>query len=152
MGLIKAVQSAMTAQLAPANIATQNSTLGLSTSATALRVLQQSGRRDAITAVQMTSAIGKAGELEQPQTNALASKAGKVTRSLHQLQALEKPFMQGMDSIAKSAELRSKMAKKAAETGQKVAVLDAQTQAAIGWSHQKAHAETNYYQSAYGGL
>jgi hypothetical protein len=151
MSLIKAVRNTLTKQLAPANITTQNSSLGLSTSAGAMRALQQSGRHDLQTVVQMTNAIGKAGNLPQGVTNSLASKAGLVSQRYHQLEALEEPLVAAMTDAVRSAQLRSRLAKKAADSGQKIAVLDAKTQAAIGWGHQAAHAETNYYQSAYGG-
>lgn len=151
MFIVKVIRNSLTKQHAPANITTQNSSLGLQTSAGAMRALQQSGHHDLQTVVQMSNAIRKAGKLPQETTNLLASKAGQVSQRYHQLEALEMPLVAAMDDAVKSAQLRSRLAKKAADSGQKIAVLDAKTQAAIGWGHQAAHAETNYYQSAYGG-
>ena len=152
MGLIGAITKGLTTRLAPSNVATQNSTLGLHTSATAMQVLQKSGRRDLQTVTRLTAAIGEPAKLDQATTNNFGSKAGLITDNYRRLVAIEKPFMAGMDDALNAAKLRSKLMTKAAKVGQEISTLDARTQAEIGWSHQKAHAETNYYQSAYGGL
>jgi hypothetical protein len=150
MGLIKAVKNAISTQHAPANIATQNSSIALATSAGAMRALQESGRKDVQIISQMTNAVAKAGELPQKTTNALATSAGGVTQRYQQLKALEQPIMAALDDAKKAADLRAKITKKASDVGQHIAVVDAKTQAAIGHSHQQAHAEVNYHQASYG--
>jgi hypothetical protein len=151
MGLVKAVVNGLSNRHAPSSIATRDSTLGLNTSATAMEALRTAGNKDSVTIARLTKAIAKPSNLDQGATNALSAKAGAVTNDYQKLKSIAPVFDKAMNDAQKAAELRSKMAAKAAQTGQKIAVLNAKTQAEIGWGHQAAHAETNYYQSAYGG-
>lgn len=150
MVLAKILKSALTPQ-APSSVSTANSAIALSTSANAMKALQTSGKKDLATINQATVLMGKPQSIDQSKANGIGAKLGGISRQYHQLQSIEKPFMAAMEDTLKAAQLRAKMASKAADVGQKVAVLDAETQAKIGWGHQKAAAETSFYTNAYGG-
>lgn len=150
MVLAKILKSAMVPQV-PASVSVQNSAIALSTSANAMKALQQAGKQDLRDMNQATVMIGRPQSIGQSKANSMGSALGGVTRRYHQLKSLEKPFMDAMDSHLKAAQLRSKMATKAADVSQKVAVLDTETQAKIGQSHQFAAAQVAYASHAFGG-
>ena len=150
MVLARILKNALVPQ-APASVSTQNSAIALSTSANAMKALQRSGKEDLRTINSLAVAIEKPGNIDQGKSNNFGAQAGKISQRYHALKSIEKPFNAAMDDAVKGAELRSKMAEKAAKSGQKIAEMDAKTQAAIGWGHQEAAANVAYYSNAYGG-
>ena len=155
MGLVKALQSAMQPQHAPSQSNTAIAVTSLKTSAGAIQAIGKGSIKNAGAMAAVVPLIGssKNGKgIDQSKATSVAQRMGAISHDAAMLAAIEPVITKAAGDYIRAETSRVKIAKTIAAANQKVAVLNSKTQAEAFMGHVQAHAETNYYQSAYGGL
>jgi hypothetical protein len=150
MGLMKAVQGALTVRHAPETSNTALATVNMGNSVNALQAIAVGGRQNSETLVKTTQVIG-GKRLNQNQVTEMVHKLGRVVADEKELARLVPVVVEAAKAHEKAEAHRGKMAKAIGGAMQKVAVANSATQRELFNGHADAQVTVALNQSAYSG-
>ena len=149
MSLVKAITRQLTTRHISSSGDTALATSGMSASASALIHVQKGGKL-AAKAVKDASLVG-AGPMTQQRAQSVMTSLGRSEQEAAFFIRMEPLVKKAVNQIAKGEKARIGMMQEVGKVGVGMAVLNAETQAAMAGVHATGQAQLTYAQARYGG-
>lgn len=146
MGLVKAIGRAMQPQHAQARSNSTIAGIGLKTSAGSIEAIAKGGIKNSGSMASIVTLIG-GKRIDQKKADSVSSRMGAIKHDAAMLKAVEPQIIAGANAYVAAETSRANIVKAVAGATQKVAVLNAETQAKTFIGHVQSHSRVVYEQA-----